>query len=79
MSAAENVREKLARDPFQPFRVCVTSGDAYVVRNPDLVVVMKSEMFIAQPNSDRHAFVPLIHIAAVETLDGANGSRRPRR
>lgn len=76
MSTAGNIREKLSRDPFQPFRLRLTSGDKYIIRNPDLVVVMKSEMFIARPNSDRHTFIPMLHVAAVETINGANGKGR---
>lgn len=79
MATAENIREKLERQPFEPFRVRVTSGDSYVIRNPDLVVVMKSELFLAEPNSDRHVFVPLLHVAAVESMGGANGHVRPKR
>lgn len=78
MTTGDNIREKLAREPFQPFRVRITSGDGYIIRNPALVVVMKSELFIAQPNSDRHAFVPLLHVAAVETL-GNGRTKRPSR
>ena len=76
MSIAVNIREKLAREPFQPFRVRVTSGDAYVVRNPALVVLMRSELFIAHPNSDRHAFIPLLHVAAVEAGTSPTGGGR---
>ena len=82
MSIAVNIREKLAREPFQPFRVRVTSGDAvtsdhvHVVRNPALVVLMKSELFIAHPNSDRHAFIPLLHVAAVEAGTSPTGGGR---
>jgi hypothetical protein len=48
------------------------------VSSPDLVVLMKSSVFIAAPNSDRAATVPYLHIAAVEHL--ANGhSKRGRR
>ena len=79
MSIAANIREKLAREPFQPFRVRVTSGDTYVVRNPALAVAMKSELFIAQPNSDRHAFIPFLHVAAVEALGRSNGQPRSRK
>ncbi len=78
MTTGANIREKLAREPFQPFRVRVTSGHTYVVRNPALVVVMRSELFIAHPNSDRHAFIPLLHVAAVETL-GNGRTKRPSR
>ncbi len=75
---AETIRDMLHREPFEPFRIVTTSGEAYTVRNPDLVALMKSEVFITQPNSDRRTFVPLLHVSAVETLaDGGDG--RPRR
>ena len=74
MPAADNIREKLARGPFQPFRLRLTSGDSYTVRSPGLVVVLKSELFLAHPSSDRHTFIPLWHIAAVEALGGGNGN-----
>lgn len=77
MAVADNIREKLEREPFEPFQVRVTSGDSYVIRHPQLVVVMRSELFIAQPNSDRHVFVPLLHVAAVKTM--SNGRSRRRR
>ena len=79
MATAENIREKLDREPFEPFRVRVTSGDSYIIRNPQLVVVMKSELFIAEPKSDHHVFVPLLHVAAVESLGRPNGNGRVRR
>jgi hypothetical protein len=81
MTIAENIREKLEREPFEPFRVRVSSGDSYVVHDPALAVLMKSELFIAEPNSDHHVFVRLRHIAALETVSRAsrNGRGRPPR
>ncbi len=75
MATADNIREKLDREPFEPFRVRITSGDSYIIHQPDLVVVMRSELFIAEPKSDRHVFIPLRQVAAVETVEtGRNGS-----
>jgi hypothetical protein len=74
-----NIREKLAKEPFEPFRIRLSSGDPYIIRHPDLVVILKSEVFVAHPNSDRHTFIPLLHIAAVETLNGRNGNGRAGR
>jgi hypothetical protein len=78
---ANTIREMLHRDPFEPFRVVTSSGEAHVVHNPDLVALLKSEVFIAQPNSDRRIFLPLLHVSAVETIgrQPRNGSRRPRK
>ncbi len=76
--AMDDLRELLTRDPFQPFRVRLTSGDHYDIRNPLSAAMMKSRLFIALPNSDRTVYVPYLHIAALETL--ANGrAKRPGR
>lgn len=50
---ADDCRSLLKRHPFEPFRIRVSSGDAYDVRSPDLVVVMKSRLFITFPGEDR--------------------------
>jgi hypothetical protein len=78
MSAQETIREFLDREPFEAFRVVTSSGESYVVRNPHNVALLRSEVFIAAPNSDRRTFVPLLHVAAVETL-GNGHARRKRR
>jgi hypothetical protein len=75
--AAEDLRELLTREPFQPFRVRLTSGDYYDIRAPLSAALMKSRLFIALPNSDRSVVIPYLHIAALETL--ANGHKPPRR
>jgi len=77
MNIAE-LREFVDRDPFEPFRVRLSSGDVYEIRNPDLVVVMKSRMFVADAHRDRYTFIPYLHIAAIETI-GNGSSRRHRR
>ncbi len=74
--AMDDLKDLLTRDPFQPFRVRLTSGDHYDVRDPSLTVMMKSRLFIALPRSDRSVVVPYLHIAALETL--ANGRTKRR-
>ena len=70
----------LHREPFEPFRVVTSSGGSYVVHNPDLVALMKSEVMIAEPNSDRRTFVSLLHVSAVQTLrNGHPSAGRKRR
>ncbi|MCC6358026.1 MAG: hypothetical protein IT450_04730 [Phycisphaerales bacterium] len=77
----ESIRELLDRSPFHPFRVCASSGAAYDVRNPDLVVVMKSQLLIAEPKSDRYALIPFLHVAGIELISNGQSprSRKPRR
>jgi hypothetical protein len=40
---------------------------------------MKSEVFIAQPRSDRRTFIPLLHVTTVETLANGHAPRRKGR
>ena len=76
--SSNELREFLEREPFEPFRVRLSSGDAYEIRNPGLAVVMRSRLFVAEPRTDRYALIPFLHIAAVETT-GNGASRRPSR
>jgi hypothetical protein len=49
------------------------------VFNPDLVVLMKSELFIAFHGGDRCAFVPLLHIAELQTIRNGRARKPARR
>ncbi len=74
---ATDIRERLQREPFQTFRVSLTSGRHHDVVNPDLVVLMKSQVFIAFSDRDRWVIVPYLHIALVEAV--VNGSEKTSR
>lgn len=78
----ETIREKLAQQPFEPFVIRSSGGQAHKVASPDLVVLMKSKVFVAEPRSDRAATVSHLHITAIEELGNgrfARGSSRRRR
>lgn len=64
----DQIRELLRREPFQPFKVVMTSGAAYPVTNPDFVVPMKSELFIAMDDGEHWTFCPYLHISSVQTI-----------
>ena len=73
---SDSIVEMLERDPFEPFRICLSSGESYEVKNPHMVALLKSKVFVALP-ADRSTFVSYLHIAALETL--SNGHAGPRR
>jgi len=75
---ADTIRDALHREPFVPFRLVLSSGGGYDIRDPELVVVMKSEVFVAFPDGERSAHVPLLHIASLETLRNGRKSARRR-
>ncbi len=70
---AKSLVEMLDREPFEAFRICLSSGESYEVRNPHTVALMKSRVFVALPDSERSAFVSYLHISALETIGGGNG------
>jgi hypothetical protein len=62
----ESLNELLRRDPFRPFRILTTAGKEYPVQNPDLLHLMRAEVFYAFPSNDRWAIIPISHITSVE-------------
>ncbi len=77
-----DIKERLSKDPFEPFRIRSSSGECYDISSPFLVALMKSKLFIAVPNTDRWAELSYLHIAALESgKNGHNGrgSRGKRR
>lgn len=75
----ETLKEKLAQQPFEPFVIRSSSGQAYRVASPELVVMMRTKVFVAQPRSDRAATVSYLHIAVIEEPGNGNGHRARRR
>ena len=73
-----DIRELLAREPFAPLRLILSSGKNYDVINPQATVLLKSEIFIAFPDGERWSLVPLLHIASVERLANGRGRRNGR-
>jgi len=68
---ADEIRELLRREPFEPFRIKLTSGDAYDIRDPNSVALGRNRAFVAFPDTDRWTFFAYLHIAAVESLQAA--------
>jgi len=63
----ETLHEMLDREPFQPFRIVLTSGDRFEIENPHLVAVGRTQVTIYPPRSDRFAMLRLNQIAAIES------------
>ena len=75
----DNIRELLDRDPFVPFRLVLSSGRHYDVVDPQMTVLLKSEIFIAFPDGERSSLIPLLHVTSVETRPDGRARRTPRR
>jgi hypothetical protein len=81
----QDFRDLLTHQPFQPFRLVMSSGSAYDVRHPEMAFLSKTSIYVAigeeeEGVPDRFKMCSLLHVTAVEplsvpTVDSkANGS-----
>jgi hypothetical protein len=78
-------QEVLARRPFQPFRLVMSSGETYEVRHPEMAFLTKSDILVGLDETKdgvpaRFKICSLLHVTTIEPVTSkANGSRRRRR
>jgi hypothetical protein len=80
----ETIQNHLLRHPFEPFRVHLSDGAVYEVRQPEMALVMQREVIIALPKSGeafpKHlVYCDLLHITRIEPISGrANPKSKAR-
>ena len=75
---AEQIKELVARSAVSPVHIHTTDGAMYLVNHPELVFISRTLLVIGtgidKPASgipERVAFVPIEHIARIETFPKA--------
>jgi len=68
----DTLRSFLRRQPFEPLRVKLSSGESFEVRHPEMALLTRAGLIICLPDeagdpSDRIEFCSFLHIASVET------------
>ena len=70
---AEVLRDWMQRRPFRPFRITMSSGDAYDIRHPEMAFLTRAEIIIGLGERggipSRHRTVSLLHVTAAEPID----------
>ncbi|MCB9849543.1 MAG: hypothetical protein H6817_02425 [Phycisphaerales bacterium] len=77
--SANEIKELLNSDPFQPFRFHLTSGSTFDVHDPNCVALGARRVVIAFSDTDGQAFFPYLHICAIETLHNGKKPTRGKR
>jgi len=67
----DDLKELLAKTPFEPFSIITASGDKYKVRNPWNIALMESRIFYAFPHAKRWVFIRTNQITALESASKA--------
>jgi hypothetical protein len=69
----QTFRDLLKQQPFQPFRIVMSSGEAQEVRHPEMAILGRTDLFVGISNADddladRFKICSLLHITAIEPL-----------
>jgi hypothetical protein len=78
----ETIQKHLLYHPFQPFRICLSDGASYEVRQPEMVLVAQREVVIGLPKPGerfpRHlVYCDLLHITRIEPINGQTPGELP--
>ncbi len=65
-STLDTIRDLKGREPFAPFRIVMTSGDRFLIEDPDALAIGSSQLHYYLPRSDRALHLRMSQIASVE-------------
>ena len=70
---ANELRDALRKQPFEPFRVRLTTGQAYEIMHPEFAAVTQTSFFVGEPHDDgfpdRMIQCSLLHVVALEPVE----------
>jgi hypothetical protein len=69
----DTFRHLLAVRPFKPFRVVMSSGEAYDVRHPENAWLLRNDLLVGVDGEDdalpaEFRICPLFHVATIEPI-----------
>ncbi len=69
----QTFREMLARRPFQPVRLTLSSGQAYEIRHPEMAFLTRTSILIGTDLAEdgvpaEFKIISLLHVTAIEPL-----------
>jgi hypothetical protein len=69
----QTFRDMLARRPFQPVRVTLSSGQSYEIRHPEMAFVTRTDLLVGVDLAEdgvpaEYKILSLLHITAIEPI-----------
>jgi hypothetical protein len=76
--------EVLHEQPFEPFRIVLTTGESHVIRHPDFAWLTRTSVLIGRSSEkddvpDRFNRYDLLHVVGIEPINGAKRNGRRKR
>jgi hypothetical protein len=71
----QTFREMLARRPFQPVQVILSSGQTYEIRHPEMAMLTLTSLLVGVDVADdgvpaEFKILSLLHVTAIEPIAG---------
>ena len=69
----QTFREMLARRPFQPVKVTLSSGQSYEIQHPEMVLLTRTSLLLGTDVAEdgvpaEFKIISLLHVTAIEPL-----------
>jgi len=69
----QTFREMLARRPFQPVRLTMSSGESFEIRHPEMALLTRTSLLVGVDVADHDVpaefkILSLLHVTAIEPL-----------
>ena len=80
MFSADDVQRRLHEQPFGPLRIVTTTGNAYDIQHPDLVLVGRRFLIVGLPSAENPSQaeqvtrVSLLHVTELQDLPSAGST-----
>jgi hypothetical protein len=71
----QTFREMLSRQPFQPVKITLSSGESHEIRHPEMAMLTRTNLLVGIDVSDdgvpaEFKILSLLHVTAIEPLAG---------
>ena len=73
------LQDALGKQPFEPFRIRLSTGQAYNVLHPEFAAITRTSLFVGTPATpeeppERMIQCDLLHVVALEPVERSAGT-----
>ena len=77
----QDFKELLQAQPFEPFRIVMSSGESYEVRHPEMAKLLRTKILVfidpdRQGIADQFRMCSLLHVTVVEPISATKKRRK---
>ena len=74
--SGESIRKLMRAQPFVPFEIHLSGGEVHRVTHPESAWVAGSEVYVYYPDTDRVAWLSLLHVTSVEHTQNGHAKKK---